>query len=153
MIFRIFRGDAPHGVPICEQARLLWGTLEGGVQLADGGKIGTFALCLCTQAPAALDATAPEQQLTVSFYSWREWVSPVAQRNSPVCDCAGRVIFQRHVKSVDGTAKLERMEQRYRAIKFDLRRLVARGGKMHRSQLLAIALLMLLRYTTRRGER
>jgi hypothetical protein len=45
------------------------------------------------------------------------------------------------------------MQQRYCAIKFHLRHFVARRGKMHRSQLFPIAMLMLLRHPTRRGER
>jgi hypothetical protein len=44
------------------------------------------------------------------------------------------------------------MEQGYRAIKIDLRRTVARCSEVNLSELLAISMLMLLRYSTRCNE-
>jgi hypothetical protein len=41
------------------------------------------------------------------------------------------------------------MQQRYRPVEFLLRHFVARCGEMHLAQLLAIPMLMLLRYATR----
>jgi hypothetical protein len=67
-----------------------------------------------------------------------------------VSDRARRVIFQPRVESLYGAAELERMQQRYSPAGFPLRHFVARRGKVHRSQFLAIPMLMLLRETARR---
>ncbi len=150
MVFRIFRRDFPHGVAIGDQARSLRRALEVAVQLADGREIRPFALRLCAYGLAAFRALPPRLQLALVFHSRRERITPIAKRDSPVRDSARRVLPQHRVESFYGTAELEGMQQRYRPVEFLLRHFVARCGKVHRSQFLAIPMLMLLREATRR---
>src|ERR1022692_2657054 len=149
MVFRIFRSDLLHGVAISDQPCSLRLALVLDVQLADGGKIRPFPLRLCAQCIAALRALTPCLQLTLVFHARRERITPIAQRDSPICDSTCRVLALRRVESFYGTAELEGMKQRYRAIEFLLCYFVARCGKLHCPQFLTIPMLMLLREATR----
>src|SRR5260370_19337205 len=124
--------------------------LEVAVQLAYGREIGPFALRPCAHGLAAFCALPPCLQLALVFHSRRERITPIAKSDSPVRDLASRVLPQHRVESFDGTAELEGMQQRYRPVEFFLRHFVARFGKAHRSQPLAMPMLMLLRSAARR---
>src|SRR5208282_512432 len=120
------------------------------VQLADRRNISPFALRLCAHGVAAFRALPSCLQLALVLNSRREGITPIAERDSPVRDSAGRVLPQHRVESFYGTAELEGMQQRYRPVEFLLRHFVARCGKVHRSQLLAIPMLVLLSEAARR---
>src|SRR5580693_2296782 len=129
MVLRIFGREFPHGVAIGEQPRLLRRAFEVAVQLADGRDIGAFALRLCAQLLASFDASPPELQLALVLLSRCEGIAPVAERDSPVRDCAAGIFAQNGIKPFDRTAELERMQQGYSTIKFALRHGVTRRGK------------------------
>jgi hypothetical protein len=130
---------------------LLGRTFKVAVELADSREISFFSLCLRTEAPAAFGIIPPELQLASVFDSRREGVAPIAKRDSPVRDGAGRILPQYRSKSFYCTAELERMQQSNRAIKFSLCRLVARGSEVNLSQLLGGPMLVFLRHYARRS--
>jgi len=149
MVLRIFCRDVPHGVAIGAQAYLLRRAFEVVVQLADGREIGAFALGLCAQLFASFGALPPELQLALVFLSRCERIAPIAKCDSPVRDCARRIFSQHCVKAFYGTAELEGMQQRYSAVEILLRDVIARCGKVYRSQFLTSPMLMLLRHAAR----
>ena len=60
-----------------------------------------------------------------------------------------RVFLQYRVKFLYGTAELKGMQQRHGTVECRLRRGVARGDKVYRSELLIVSMLMFLRHTAR----
>src|SRR5450432_71475 len=149
MIIWIFRRHDCHGIAIGEQPHLLRRGLEVGIQLAHGLEISTFALRLRTHAFTAFGAVPPKLQLSSIFDSRREWITPIAERDAPVCDSARRIRSQDRVKAFYGTAELEGVQQRYGAVDALLRLRAARCGKVYRPQLFAMAMLMVLRRAAR----
>jgi len=155
MIFRIFRRDFLHGIAIGQQTRLLRRALKVAIQLAHGRDIGAFALRLRADFFTPCGALAAELQLTLVLHSRCERIAPITERDSPVCDSAARVFRQHRIESFYGTAELEGMQQRNRAVEFLLHGWSTRCGKAYRTQLLPspMLMLMLLRHAARsRGD-
>src|SRR4029077_18122054 len=107
MVLWILRRDFSHGVAIGDQSRSLWRTLEVTVQLADSREIRPFTFRLYAHRVAMFHALPSCLQLALVFHSLCEGITPIAQRDSPICDSARRVLPQHHVKSFYCTAELE----------------------------------------------
>src|SRR6202043_73207 len=88
------------------------------IQLTNGREIRPFAFRLCTQGLAVLGAVPPCLQLSLVFHSLRKRITPITQRDSPVCDSARCVLPQYRVESFDSTAELEGMQERYCPVEF-----------------------------------
>ena len=111
--------------------------------------VRVFAVRSCAERSTSFNALPPELHLAAVPLSRRERIAPIAKGHSPVRDCARRVFSQHHVKSFYRTVELEGMQQRYCAVEILLRDVIARCGKVNRSQLLTSSMLMLLRHATR----
>src|SRR5260370_22447653 len=116
MVLWIFRRDFPHGVAIGDQARSLRRTLEVTVQLADSRQIRPFAFSLYAHRLAMFHVLPSCLQLALVFHSLCERITPIAQRDSPICDSARRVLPQHRVNSFYCASELEGVQQRYRPV-------------------------------------
>ena len=111
--------------------------------MRDGFDIGALTLCLWRGNSRLFDRSESLLQLRRGLEPCNEGVTPMAERDSPVCDRTGWVGDENGIECLDGVLKLKGMHQSYGAIELRLNFGIAGSGERYGAQSLSAVMVRL----------